>query len=162
MNTGTIIALVLAGMLLVCFEVFIPGGVVGAIGGLLILAGIIAGFIYDPAWGSALLIGSLIFGVVGFYLWIHFFPKTPMGKRLILSDDAHDWHGFDDLKRELLGKEGIAHSTLRPAGTAIIDNKRVDVVTQGGMIDAKSRIKVVKVEGNRIVVAKATGTDSNK
>ena len=152
MGVEAIIALVVAGLLLVFCEVFVPGGVLGMIGGALMLIGIVAGFIKSVNLGFLLLICSLVFGLIGFYLWIKFFPRSRMGKKLILENDAQDWHGFDVLHEELTGKEGLAHSSLRPAGVAIIEGKRVDVVTRGEMIDAGSPIRVIEVEGNRVVV----------
>ena len=155
MNAGTIISLVVAGFLLVFFEVFIPGGILGLIGGIIVMAAIVCAYIFEgPTWGTALLLISSIAGLVGFWLWIKFFPKTPVGRRLILNSDARDWHGSDSdgTRKDLAGKEGLAHTTLRPAGTAMIDGMRVDVVTRGEMIAAKTPIKVIKVEGNRVVV----------
>lgn len=52
----------------------------------------------------------------------------------------------------LVGSVGVAHSDLRPVGIVLIDGKRVDCVTEGAMIDAGARVKVVQVEGNRVVV----------
>jgi len=152
MGVETIIALVVAGLLLIFLEVFVPGGVLGVVGGVALLAGIVAGFVRGVYWGLGLLLSSLLVGLVGFYLWVKYFPRTRVGKKLILQNDAHDWHSFDDLNAALVGKEGVAHSTLRPAGTAMIDGKRVDVVTRGEMIDRDCRIRVVEVEGNRVVV----------
>ncbi|MCK5802863.1 MAG: NfeD family protein [Lentisphaeria bacterium] len=149
-----IIALVVAGTLLVFCEVFVPGGILGVLGGVLIAVSIVSAYVLKgPVWGSWLLFGSVVFGFAGFYLWITFIPRTPVGKRLILNSDAHDWHAYDPAKAELLGVVGEAHTSLRPSGTAHFDGKKVDVVTQGEMIDAHSEIKVVKVEGNRVVVA---------
>ena len=55
---------------------------------------------------------------------------------------------------DLLGKEGVAVSFLRPAGKAMIGGQLADVVTEGDLIPKDSRVKVVKVEGNRVVVTK--------
>jgi membrane-bound serine protease (ClpP class) len=41
---------------------------------------------------------------------------------------------------------------LRPAGVALVNGRRVDVVTEGGLIAAGARVKVVAIEGNRVVV----------
>jgi membrane-bound ClpP family serine protease len=51
-----------------------------------------------------------------------------------------------------LGMEGIALTILRPAGTVIINNERIDAVTEGGFIEQNAIVKVIKVEGARIVV----------
>lgn len=152
MEPGTIIGLVVAGFLLVLFEVFVPGGVLGVIGGAVILVAIVAAFVESTAWGMALLGASAVFGLLGFYLWIKFFPKSPFGRQIILKNDAHDWHGFDPEQQKLVGAEGVSHTPLRPAGVVIIDGRRLDVVTRGEQIAAGQPIRVIKVEGNRVVV----------
>jgi membrane-bound serine protease (ClpP class) len=45
---------------------------------------------------------------------------------------------------------------LRPAGIADIDGARVDVVSDGSVIDAGAEIVVTQVDGNRIVVRRAS------
>lgn len=158
MSATTIIALVVAGFLLLFFEVFLPGGVIGALGGMLVAAAVVCGFAFQGStWGAGLLVVSGLLGLVSFWLWIKLIPKTPLGRRLMLNHDAHDWKSSDVSQQGLEGKEGVAHSTLRPAGTALIDGVRVDVVTRGEMIAAKTRIKVIAVEGNRVVVTTLEG-----
>ena len=53
---------------------------------------------------------------------------------------------------ELLHRTGVAITQLRPSGTAFINGKRVDVVTEGGLIDQGASLKVVAAEGLRVVV----------
>jgi membrane-bound serine protease (ClpP class) len=53
---------------------------------------------------------------------------------------------------ELIGAEGIALTTLRPAGTAEINDKKVDVVSESEYVDQGSKIKVIRVEGAKVVV----------
>jgi len=157
MSLELIISLVVAGILLVLCEVFIPGGVIGILGGVLLAIGIIGGFVHEahgPELGMWLLFGSLVGGLAGLWAWIKFFPRSPMGKRLILQRDAKTWHGYDEGQSDLLDCEGTAHTPLRPAGTAVIGGKRIDVVTRGEMIDRRSRIRVIEVSGNRVVVEK--------
>ena len=60
----------------------------------------------------------------------------------------------NDVLKDLAGKEGIAHTTLRPAGIAKIDGNLVDVVTEGDFIDAGSPIVVLRVVGGRNIVRK--------
>jgi len=52
----------------------------------------------------------------------------------------------------LRGKTGVAHSYLRPAGVAIVDGERVDVLTAGEFIPAGTPVRVTRVEGARIFV----------
>ncbi|MBT3289564.1 MAG: hypothetical protein HN849_14390 [Victivallales bacterium] len=151
-DPGTIYGLVVAGFLLVFFEIFVPGGILGIIGALLIGAGVAAATFEDPAWGMQLLAVSAGLGLVGLYLWLKFFPRSPFGKRMILQNDAKDWHGFDPEQESLVGSEGVSHTPLRPAGVAIFDGRRLDVVTRGERIPANQPVHVINVEGNRVVV----------
>jgi membrane-bound serine protease (ClpP class) len=57
----------------------------------------------------------------------------------------------------LVGREGVAQTVLRPTGIGQIDGKRLDVVAESAMIERGSPIKVVAVEGSRIVVRKVEG-----
>jgi len=152
MSLGFTIGLAIAGICLICCEVFIPGGIVGLIGCVLLIVGVIAGFAQSAKLGFGMLVGSIVLGFSGFWLWLKFFPRSPMGKRLMLGNTAKEWRGFDTHQQDLVGKIGVAHTALRPAGTAIIDGKRVNVVTRGELLEPKQRVKVIQVEGNRIVV----------
>lgn len=53
---------------------------------------------------------------------------------------------------ELLGKEGVTVSELRPAGIVLIDGRRTDVVTDGEFVAVEQAVKVVEARGNRVVV----------
>jgi membrane-bound serine protease (ClpP class) len=56
-----------------------------------------------------------------------------------------------------VGKRGVAAAPLRPAGIALFEGERVDVVSQGEYIAADAPIEVVRVDGNRIVVRQVPG-----
>jgi membrane-bound serine protease (ClpP class) len=86
-------------------------------------------------------------------------PRLPFGRRLVLDIDMDAHEGYvstPESDRKWLGRPGIAVSPLRPAGIADIDGARVDVVSDGGFIDAGSPIEVTRVDGNRIVVRRRT------
>ncbi len=152
MDSTTSILLVASGLILVMAEVFLPGGVAGTIGCIMALVGVIAGFIIDPLFGFILLVTALFGGIIAFWMWLKIFPKTPIGKRIILQSDAHEWHGFNTDNASLAGAEGSAHTPLHPSGIAIINGKRIDVVTRGEMIEKNANIKVLEVQGNRVIV----------
>ena len=104
MSMAAIIALVTIGVLLILSEVFLPGGIVGTVGVIFLATGIVGGFFVSPLFGLWLTIGSLVFGILAFWIWMKLFPKSPWGKRIILSGDAAGWDGFDPSQAELLGK----------------------------------------------------------
>lgn len=147
-----IYGLVIAGVIMVLAEILVPGGIVGGLGIVLLGAGIVLGFYHNIVLGFVLLIGSVIFGIVVFWLWVKYFPSSPMGKKVFLGQDAHEWHSYDDKNSDLVGAVGVAHTPLRPSGTAVVDGRRLDVVTRGELIANKTSVKVVDVHGNRIIV----------
>ncbi len=77
-----------------------------------------------------------------------FLPKTRMFNTLVLDTVLPE----PEEELELLGLEGVAHSDLRPGGTAHFDGRKIDVVTAGGYIRCETPVRIVEVHGNRIVV----------
>ncbi len=148
-----IIILIAVGVLLVLLEIVMPGGVMGTLGILCILAAIVLSFLYNVTLGLGVAGGTVVFGLVAFWAWLKYLPRLPGTRRMFLHTDASDWHGVDTGNRELLGKEGVTHTRLRPSGIVLIGNERVDVLTQGDMIEKGKQVRVIKVEGNQIVVA---------
>lgn len=152
-----IVGLVLLGGAFIVIEiVLIPGiGVIGLVGfGAIIAASVLLGHLTHPLWGALLCIGTVVFSFVFIYL----LPKTPFGKRLVLENRHESGGGYsaqkDEGYRDLLNKTGTTTSFLRPAGIAMIDDRQIDVVTQGEFIEAGSRIRVIAVEGSKITVEK--------
>jgi membrane-bound serine protease (ClpP class) len=145
--------LIVAGLFLIGVEIFLPGGIIGFIGGTCLLAAIVVGFV---AFGmqAGILIALLVIILAGVCLvvWIKFFPKTRMGLSLTLSDNGKTFKSASTEFMDLLNKEGVVLSTLRPAGIAMVDGKRVDVVADGSWIESGKPIKVTRVEGVRILV----------
>jgi membrane-bound serine protease (ClpP class) len=62
------------------------------------------------------------------------------------------FHASTDQLKNLIGNTGIAYTPLRPAGIALIEDQKVDVMTEGGFIEKDHAIQVILVEGNRVVV----------
>ncbi len=160
------ILLFVAGVALLLIEVFvIPGfGIFGIAGILLIIAGLFLGLISNlPVIDGAILetaimqlAGAFVLSGVVIFFMVKTLPKTNMWNRLILRRNIDEKSGYTSNKKfsNLLKKEGEALTDLRPAGTAIINEKRYDVVTQGDYIEKGNRIKVVAIEGSKIVVQK--------
>lgn len=80
--------------------------------------------------------------------------KSRLFQRLVLSHREEQTLGYQGPRdfSFLLGKQGETLTPLRPAGTALIDSERYDVVSEGGFVDPNMPVEVVKVEGTRVVV----------
>jgi len=95
---------------------------------------------------------ALGFGVS--YASIKYFPRTRPGRKMILSETQTGVRAQSPQANDWIGREGVAHTPLRPAGAALIDGQRLDVVAESGVIESGSRIKIIAVNENRLVVRK--------
>ena len=149
------IILVIAGIICIGLEIFIPGGIIGTLGIVALFGAIYLAFAGDfMSLPGAIGTTMAILAATGFsiYAWLKYFPKSRMGKDIFLDATIEGSSSLDDGLKELLGAEGAADSALRPAGYALINGQKVDVVTEGNMIEKGEKVKVVKVEGSRVVV----------
>ncbi len=150
--------LIVAGILMLGAEIYLPGGILGVLGALCLLGAMIAGFFIDARFGllSAALI--VILSAAGLYVFVRVFPRTGAGRRLTLTTSGSGFSAAPDGLDALLGREGTAGSALRPSGIALIDGRRIDVVASGVWIEPGARIRVAAVHGNRIEVVPAAET----
>jgi len=147
--------LIATGIILLIAEVYLPGAIAGIIGGLSLFAAVVYGFAnFGPMNGTLIAAGIVLLTCVMAVLWLKYFPRTSMGRKITLEQDMSDATAANPDLQQLIGKEGEASSELRPAGFAMFDRKRVDVVTQGEMIAQGERVRVIDVKGNRVVVSK--------
>lgn len=151
-----IIVFILIGFLLLFSELFVPGGILGFLG--FSLMGISVWLSFSE-YGSDQGLYVLLFCLVGVLLFlviaVKVLPYSFIGRQFILGKSSQLDEGYSpsDLnKSDLVGKTGVAESTLRPAGIALIDGERYDVVTEGEYVSPRTQIKVLRVDSNRIVV----------
>ncbi|MCL2817732.1 MAG: nodulation protein NfeD [Clostridiales bacterium] len=159
-GVGSVILFVV-GLILLIVELFVtPGfGVAGVAG----IAAVFAGIVWaSPSVSYALT--SLALGLAGSVVLVALslrFKKTRrVWNRLILSVRQENESGYisaDATLPSLMGQSGVALTPLRPAGSAKIAERRVDVVTEGDFIEAGAAISVIAVEGLRVVVKRTDG-----
>lgn len=158
------ILLFVLGLVLLLAEIFIiPGfGVTGVSGIALILVSIFLALLgSDPfldmktvSMAIIQLSVSLVAALTGLFLLAKFLPKSTAFSRLVLAETQTADKGFVSFPSDtnLIGKTGIAYTTLRPGGTALIDDRKVDVVADSEYIEKDKKIKVIRVEGIKVVV----------
>lgn len=160
MNLMPPILLFVIGIVAIVIEVFIPaGGIIGFAGFAVLISSIVLSYAkYGMITGTIFFLLSLILLPVIITLAFKIFPHTFIGKIFILKHFQKKEDGFTSHDEEnyviLLNREGTAINRLHPIGQALIDNKKIDVTTNGEFIEKDEKIKVVKVEGNRVIVRK--------
>ena len=152
--------LIALGVVLVITELFIPSGfILVVIGACCALVGVGLMFVHGSMENAlmallSLCVGGPLLGGLVFYLW----PYSPMGRRLIRAaeDDVTVATMAGNAELEgLRGKTGRTVSPLRPSGVAVFDGRRIDVITEGLMVDAGQWVKCVEVRANKVLVRPA-------
>ena len=157
MNDSLLLPLILqlVGVVVVIAEVILPSGgilsivALGAFGySLFVVFSEISktiGFVFVAA--DLVLIPVLV--IVGLKL----LAKSPVTLRKTLSREKGVSSQPSDLD-SYIDMQGTAVTDLRPAGKAIINGRRVDVVTRGEYFEKDATIIVTAVTGNQIIVRK--------
>lgn len=155
------IMLMIVGLMLIGAETFIPGGILGVFGAIALLVAMVIGFAIFPASIASLAaLGTILLVGIVIWLWIKIFPNTWVGRKMTASADLDLADMTDEKLNALVGATGKARSTLRPAGFAEINGNKIDVVTEGEMIEAGTPIRVINVFGNRVVVEAASNENT--
>lgn len=146
--------LFIVGIAFLLLELFLPGGIVGIIGFMAIIASffLAAGDVEHMA--IAILI-ALIAGFIASVILIKVFGKKMTAfNRIILTDSTNTESGYvSNINRhDLVGKVGVLVTDLRPSGTLSLEGERIDVVSEGSFVTKGTHVKVIKTEGSRIVV----------
>lgn len=163
--------LFIIGVALLAAEILvIPGfGIAGISGILCLLASLYMALVKQPipqySWDVnaaynamltlAIWAGSFVAAIILSWKVIE---KTPLYAAIVQVGEEKVEDGFTMPtagQRNLVGKEGVALSILRPTGRARIGDKRMNVVTDGEFLPQGAKLRVIEVEGNRIVVAEA-------
>jgi membrane-bound serine protease (ClpP class) len=149
-----VVLLGVAGITLLAIEIFvIPGfGVVGVIGILALISDVALAWIQLGSTYGILALGGGV-AATGLMLWL--LPRTSVGKAMVLQTSHRGTSAAPKLS-DLYEKQGRALTPLRPAGTAELDDRIVDVVTDGVYVEAGAAVRVVHVEGTRVVVLPMT------
>jgi membrane-bound serine protease (ClpP class) len=146
----TVLTLVGVGAGLLLLETILPGLVAGLLGMCCLVAGIALGYTnFGVRVGNIILLGVGLGLSLGTLIWIKYFPESRLAKLFISRRVVGELHVDQP---ELLHQVGVAQTNLRPSGTALINGRRVDVVTEGPMVEPGTAVKVVAVEGMRVVV----------
>lgn len=156
MSLAVAILLLGLGLALIVAEVLFPSfGVLSLLASVSIIASLAAAFGIDTTTGINFLIAVALLVPAAILGGLRLFPKSPMGKHMVadgLSFEAQA--ATDDRDLALVGATGSVETDLRPAGTARLDGRRVDVVSRGELIEAGEAIRVIEVSGNRVVVVR--------
>ena len=151
------IAVFLVGVLMIIVEILLPTvGLLAGLGVAAMLYSIVLALGGDIGALAALGI-ALVIAVVLFLLIVSRLPSSRLWNKIVLHKSSRTEEGYVSAaeRTELVGKTGEVLTELRPSGTARIDGRPVDVISEGAFIQKGKRIVVLSVNGSRVVVREA-------
>ncbi len=153
------------GLVLVGIEIAVPGfGIFGVSGLIALLVGVVLAA-PTPRQGIGVLAIALAVTLIAIPVLIKVFGHSRLVKRLVLSSAETVEAGYTHGPRErtdLHGKVGMTQTVLRPAGSVIIDGIRVDAIADGVFIEKDTPVRVVRVDGTKVIVMEEKGNQESR
>ena len=145
------VILIVVMALLVVLELLTPSMGALTLGALAAAVGSVAlGFRHSPSFGYLMLAANVGLLPLTFWLGLHFMKRGPLMLHHELTQDMQP-KDAPPLSR-LLGQEGVTLTPLRPSGAAMFEQAKVQVVARGCFVEPNTRVKVIHVGSNRVVV----------
>ncbi|WP_338472884.1 nodulation protein NfeD [Niallia sp. XMNu-256] len=146
--------LFIIGLGLILLEFVISGGIAGILGFIAVIASLFMASDNAVHMGISLLIAFTASIVLSILLIKVFGKRLRLFQKITLTESTNTESGYISNKSrlELIGMEGYTVTDMRPAGTILVENERIDAVSEGAFIRKGAKIRVVKAEGSRIVV----------
>lgn len=150
-----VVLLFLLGVVLLGFEVFTPGGILGIMGGLSMAAGCgVAFYRFGAPTGMVATVSALV--VLGLTLWFELsvLPKTRLGRRLMLENAVDAKSQPAVAENAVVGKAAEAVTTLAPSGYVLLEGRRYEAWSQSGYLPKGSAVRVIGLDNFRLIVTK--------
>lgn len=148
---NAVILCFIVGILLLGLEIFMPGAILGVIGGLAMVVGSIVAFqTLGITEGVIATIVSVL--IVGLTLYLEFvvLPKSAFGKSISILAPSKVPTNDDVLG--LVDKTGLAETMLAPTGYVVIDGVRYEALSEDGLVAKGMTVRVVHADSFRLIV----------
>lgn len=151
MEWSIVISLLAVGLLLLILEIFfVPGStIVGIAGFVMMVSGIFFAFRYFGPSTGWITLGST---AVASGCLLYFSFKPGMWDKFALKTNMESKVNEGEMNNFATGQEGVALSALRPVGKADLGNRVAEVRTNGDYVESGTRIRIVKLLSNQIIV----------
>jgi len=154
------------GLLMLAIEMFTPGVGFAGVSGLLSLIAVV---VMQLGWGNPrvalYIIAITLLIIVLAIIWIiRSLQRGKLSRSFLVLNEQVDSTSVPEVasaKQDLMGKNGVSITPLRPSGIAEIDGRRVDVMTAGAFIEKNKPVIVVRAEGLHILVRESTPEEAS-
>ncbi len=143
-----ILTFALIGLFLVYLEFFFPSGILGVVAAASLIASIIFFIAKGHAWGWSIAYAVILLGATGFICKM---ALSKVKKKVSLNDDQEHFVAVS-YNTDLIGKEGVVLSDLKPSGHVLIEGKRVAAFSESGYISKDTAIVATSGRGSMLIV----------
>jgi membrane-bound ClpP family serine protease len=152
--------LIAVGLMLLVADLFVPSfGLFTLVAVALIIGGVVLTFYFgEPTTFILTLVGVFLALPLLAIFSVYYWPRTPIGRYLSQTPEPEAGDSTAAFGPEQLrGHIGKALSPLRPSGVVDFEHRRVDVITEGMMVEAGQWVRCIDVKGGRVVVRPVAG-----
>jgi membrane-bound serine protease (ClpP class) len=152
---SVIIGLIIAALVLVFFEVILPGGILGVMGALcIILASWIAGAQFGAGIAMLTFVGSVLAIAVLIFIEFKLLAKTSLGHGFFLRSTVSGHSNVAPAEASIIGEEGLTLTRLNPSGKVAIHGQSYEAYSQDGYLEADQPISVVSQDNFKLIIKK--------
>lgn len=152
---STILGLIIAALILVFFEVILPGGILGVVAALcVILATWLAGSEFGAGAAIGTFLGSAVAIALLIYIEFKLLARTSLGGAFFLKSSVTGHSNRTPAEASIIGMEGTTLTRLNPSGKVAIDGQSYDAHSQDGYIDADQPIQVAGQDTFKLIIKK--------
>lgn len=150
---STILGLILAALVLVFFEVILPGGILGLIAALcVILATWIAGAEFGAGAAVLTFVGSAVAIALLVFIEFKLLARTSLGSAFFLKSSITGHSNQPPAAESVIGKEGITLTRLNPSGRVAIDGQSYEAYSQDGYIEADQPVRIASQDNFKLII----------
>ncbi|WP_269523922.1 NfeD family protein [Coraliomargarita parva] len=148
-----IIGLILAALVLVFFEVLLPGGILGLIAAVCVIAATVyAGLDYGLVPAVLVFVGSIFACLVLTVIEFKIFAKTRYGQKFFLKSAVTGHSNVEQSDDSIVGKSGETVTRLNPSGKVAIGGRHYEAYSEDGYIEAGTTVKVVAKDNFKLII----------
>ncbi|MGJ8652145.1 MAG: NfeD family protein [Opitutaceae bacterium] len=150
-----IVGFIVAALVLVFFEIILPGGVLGVLAALCVVVATWLGFDeFGALGGIGIFVGSCLVIAATAFIEFKLLAKTSLGKGFFLKASITGHSNESKADDSILGKEGTALTRLNPSGKVAIEGQSYEAYSQDGYIESGEFITVVKKDNFKLIIRK--------
>jgi len=153
---SVIVVLFLIGLLMLSLEIFLPGGVLGVMGGLAMIVAVVFAFRdYGTGGGALALVVGLVLIATSIVIEFVVLPKTRWGQKFYLASAVTGVATAPADAKTVTGRECESLTVLAPSGQVLLDGKRYEAFCRDGYAERGARLKVQGLDNFRLIVSKS-------